>query len=215
MAKLYFKYGVMGSSKTAQALMSKFNFEEKGKKVWLIKPAIDNRDGEDIIKSRIGLEQKATVIGKEDSILEKFSEKDTDVIICDEAQFFSEEQIDELRGISVDSDIPVVCFGLRTDFANKLFPGSKRLFELADTFEEIKSMCRCGKKATVNARLDSEGHIVTEGDQVVIGGNEQYVGMCWACKQKAIEKDKAVKRFKMARTAKPFIPQNEETKKAE
>ncbi len=190
MAKLYFKFGAMGSSKTANALMTKFNYEEKGKKVWLIKPAIDNRDGQDILKSRIGLQAKAVVIQENDSILELAPLKDIDVIICDECQFLTPKQVDDLRIIVTDYDIPVLCFGLRTDFMTHLFPGSQRLLELSDSITEIKSICRCGSKATVNARFDSEGNIQTEGEQVFIGGNESYESICWSCYHRMIEEQK-------------------------
>jgi len=181
MAKLYFKFGAMGSSKTANALMTKFNYEEKGRKVWLIKPAIDCRDGFATLRSRIGLQAQAEVIQTTDSILAKFPKDGCDVIICDECQFLTETQVDELREIVYSKNIAVLCFGLRADFMNHLFPGSKRLFELAESITEIKSICRCGSKATVNARFDDEGNIVTEGDQICIGGNERYEGMCWDC----------------------------------
>ena len=195
MAKLYFKFGAMGSSKTANALMTKFNYEEKGKKVWLIKPAIDNRDGEDILKSRIGLQAKATVIQSDDSLLELAPVDSIDVIICDECQFLTPEQVDDLRLIVTDYDIPVLCFGLRTDFLTHLFPGSQRLLELSDSITEIKSICRCGSKATVNARFDSEGNIQTEGEQVFIGGNESYESICWSCYHRMIEEQKHKKGY--------------------
>ena len=157
MAKLYFKYGAMGSSKTAQALITKFNYEERGMKVWLIKPSIDNRDGRDVIKSRVGLFAHSTVIDNRESIMDKFmSEKsDVNVIIADECQFFTEAQIDDLRKIVDDYNIPILCFGLRTDFLSHHFEGSRRLFEVADSIAEIKTICECGSKATVNARLDA------------------------------------------------------------
>lgn len=182
MAKLYFKYGAMGSSKSAQALITKFNYEELGMKVWLIKPSVDDRDGADVIKSRIGLFEHACVITPEDSIKAKFKEAgEFDVIITDEAQFFTPGQIDEIREIVDINDIPVLCFGLRTDFLTHFFPGSQRLMELADSITEIKTVCACGKKATVNARIDGNGNVVTEGTQVMIGGNDSYVAMCHKC----------------------------------
>ena len=183
MAKLYFKYGAMGSSKTAQALITKFNYEERGMRVWLIKPATDSRDGEKVIKSRMGLVSEVRVIYKGDNICDVFrSEADNcDVIIADECQFFTKEQIDELRSITDEFDVPVLCFGLRTDFLTRLFPGSHRLFEVADSITEIKTMCECGRKATVNARIDKNGKIVTEGRQVFLGGNDRYIAMCHKC----------------------------------
>lgn len=189
MAKLYFKYGAMGSSKTAQALITKFNYEERGMRVMLIKPATDVRDGADMIRSRIGLEHKCVPMTASDSIMERFvARKDnTDVIIADECQFFTEAQIDELRAIVDTYDIPVLCFGLRTDFLTKLFPGSLRLFEVADSIAEIKTICDCGRKATVNARLDESGKVVTKGSQVMLGGNDCYIAMCHRCWQKKIK----------------------------
>ncbi len=191
MAKLYFKYGAMGSSKSAQALITKYNYEERGMKVWLIKPKTDTRDGQNILKSRIGLFAVADEIALTDSIKERFEEhSDCNVIIADEAQFLSPEQIDELRDIVDDMNIPVMCFGLRTDFITKLFPGSMRLFEVADSITEIKTICDCGAKATVNARMDDNGKIVTAGDQICIGGNDRYIAMCHKCWKKAIAEQK-------------------------
>ncbi len=190
MAKLYFKYGAMGSSKTANALITKFNYEERGMRVWLIKPSIDDRDGVTTVRSRIGLSAPAEVVFDNDDIFEVFSKKrDHHVIIADECQFFTAAQIDQLRRIVDVYDVPVLCFGLRTDFLTHLFEGSRRLFEVADSITEIKTICECGKKAIVNARIDEEGHVVTEGGQILIGGNDSYVAMCHACWQRAIEKN--------------------------
>ena len=182
MAKLYFKYGAMGSSKSAQALITQFNYEELGMKVWLIKPSIDDRDGRNIIRSRIGLQREAQVITPEEDILETFRTiPDVDVIIADEAQFFTPAQIDQLRTIVDDEDLPVLCFGLRTDFLTHFFPGAQRLMELADSLTEIKTVCACGRKATVNARIDENGRVVTEGGQILLGGNDSYIAMCHKC----------------------------------
>ena len=183
MAKLYFKYGAMGSSKTAQALITKFNYEERGMKVWLIKPSLDNRDGKTVIRSRIGLEAVCDTIDESTDIFYEFTEHhpDIDVIIADECQFFTEAHVDALRRIVDERDIPVLCFGLRTDFLCHLFTGSKRLFETADSIAEIKTICSCGSKATVNARLDENMRVVTEGAQVMLGGNDCYVAMCHKC----------------------------------
>ncbi|MDO4815674.1 MAG: thymidine kinase [Bacillota bacterium] len=191
MAKLYFKYGAMGSSKTAQALITKFNYEELGMSVWLIKPSIDTRDGADIIKSRIGLEEKAQIITPEQDIVKEYRKAGKhDVIIADEAQFFTPEQIDELRELVDDDNIPVLCFGLRTDFLTHFFPGARRLMELSDSITEIKTVCACGRKATVNARIDESGRVITEGDQVFLGGNDSYVAMCHKCWTKKIREQK-------------------------
>ncbi len=194
MAKLYFKYGAMGSSKSANALITKFNYEERGMRVWLIKPSTDTRDGAGIIASRIGLSAKADIISHEESVitlLDKMS--GIDVIITDECQFFTPEQIDELREIVNFRNIPVLCFGLRTDFMTHLFPGSRRLLEVADSITEIKTICSCGAKAIVNARIDSEGHVITSGSQVFIGGNDSYVAMCHKCWSRAIKSGEKVK----------------------
>ena len=196
MAKLYFKYGAMGSSKTAQALITKYNYEENDLRVWLIKPATDRRDGASVVKSRIGLMAEAEAIGPEADLFALFPQRHADVVIVDECQFFSPEQIDQLRRIVDELEIPVLCFGLRSDFQTKLFPGSRRLFELADSIQEIKTICDCGSKATVNARVDSEGYVVTEGAQVLIGGNDCYIAMCHRCYKKAIEEHRQIKLHK-------------------
>ncbi len=188
MAKLYFKYGAMGSSKTANALITKFNYEERGMKVWLIKPSIDDRDGATAVRSRIGLEAEASVITPDMDIYEAFSRLEGyHVIITDECQFFTAEQIDQLRRIVDRKNIPVLCFGLRTDFLTHLFEGSRRLFEVADSITEIKTICTCGKKAIVNARIDGLGRVVTVGGQIMLGGNDSYVAMCHACWKRTIE----------------------------
>ena len=182
MAKLYFKYGAMGSSKSAQALITKFNYEELGMLVWLIKPSIDTRDGADIIRSRIGLQCSARVITPEEDVKAAYHAAGRhDVIIADEAQFFTPAQIDQLRDLVDEEDIPVLCFGLRTDFLTHFFPGAQRLMELADSLTEIKTVCACGRKATVNARIDGAGRIITAGSQVMLGGNDSYMAMCHKC----------------------------------
>ena len=188
MAKLYFKYGAMGSSKTANALITKFNYEERGMKVWLIKPSVDIRDGVDAVRSRIGLSAEACVITPQMDIFEEYQQHtDCDVIITDECQFFTPAQIDQLREIVDELDIPVLCYGLRTDFLTHMFPGSARLFEVADSITEIKTICSCGKKAIVNARIDGDGKVVTQGGQILLGGNDSYVAMCHSCWKKAIK----------------------------
>ena len=199
MAKLYFKYGAMGSSKTAQALITKYNYEENGLQVWLIKPSADTRDGEDILRSRIGLACRVQVIPPEMDVYAHFTKErlgNCDVIIVDECQFLTPEQIDQLRYIVNEHNVPVMCFGLRTDFQTKLFPGSRRLMEIADAIEEIKTMCDCGSKATVNARIDAQGHIVTEGVQVLLGGNDSYIAMCHKCYTRGIREHKMIRLHK-------------------
>ena len=196
MAKLYFKYGAMGSSKTAQALITKYNYEENDLQVWLIKPSADTRDGVHILRSRIGLEAQVQIVSPELDVYTLILEtkKDScDVIIVDECQFMTPKQIDQLRYIVNDFNVPVMCFGLRTDFQTKLFPGSMRLMEVADTIQEIKTICDCGAKATVNARIDGEGYIVTEGAQVFLGGNDAYIAMCHKCYIRGIREHKKIK----------------------
>ena len=196
MAKLYFKYGAMGSSKTAQALITKYNYEENELRVWLIKPAADTRDGVQVLRSRIGLEAMVDVIPPDMDLYVRFQEEkrtNCDVIIVDECQFLTPEQIDELRAIVNDFNIPVICFGLRTDFRTKLFPGSLRLMEVADTIQEIKTICDCGAKATVNARIDPPGHIITQGAQVELGGNDRYIAMCHKCYVRGIREHKIIR----------------------
>ena len=173
----------MGCSKTAQALITKFNYEERGMKVLLMKPSVDNRDGATVIKSRIGLTSDAVTVPQTQDLYELYKEKysDCNVVIVDECQFLTPEQVDELGDIVIDYNIPVLCFGLATDFLTHLFPGSRRLFEIAESISEIKSVCRCGVKATVNARMDDAGNIVYSGEQVVLGGNDRYVAMCRKC----------------------------------
>lgn len=178
MAKLYFRYGAMGSSKTANALMVAFNYEEKGLKPLVLKPRTDTRDGQMIIKSRIGLQ-------KECHLVEDFIKSDVklvsgyDVIIIDEVQFCTVEQIDMLKKIVLVLNIPVICYGLKTDFQLKPFPASAELMVLADRLEEIKTVCWCGDGATCNARLDKEGNVIRDGEQVVLGGNESYTSLCY------------------------------------
>lgn len=191
MSKLYFKYGAMGSSKTANLLITKFNYEEKGKRVLLLKSGSDDRDGANIVKSRVGLSAEAGIIEKNRSIIDKFRNqiRISDVILVDEAQFLSEKQINELHEIVTAYDIPVICYGLMTDFTSHMFEGSKRLVEIAESMQEIKTVCECGRKATINARMDAHGRIVTSGEQIAIGGNELYKSMCYTCWKKAISQN--------------------------
>ena len=189
MANLVFYYGAMGCSKTANALMTQFQYKEKGLKVWLIKPELDTRDDiikEDgttisLIKSRVGISGEAVVIKSDQNIVPPTG---IDLIICDESQFLSEFQVDELKAIAETQDIPVYCYGLRTDFRTKLFPGSKRLFELASKTVELESICSCGNPAIINARFNSKGEIVTRGSVVELGGDDRYKALCYSCWKK-------------------------------
>ena len=184
MAKLYFRYGAMDSSKTANALMVRYNYLERGQNPVLLKPRTENRDGEKIIRSRIGLEADCQFVedflknaeenwftGRSDSW------KDIDCIIVDEAQFLKTEQVDLFARIVDELNVPVVCYGLRTDFTGHLFEGSKRLFEIANRLEEVSTVCWCGKKALFNARY-KDGKIVRTGEQIMMGGNDAYVSLC-------------------------------------
>ena len=191
MSKLYFKYGAMGSSKTAQALMCKFNYEQKGYKVFLFKPQVDNRrvvNGKALVSSRIGLESEAIEFDRNDNFNDFCKKYDildkNNVIIIDESQFLTAAQVDELKKISFE--IPVLCYGLLTNYKTQLFEGSKRLVEIADSLTEIKSICKCGRKAIVNARL-SNGKIVQDGEEILIGGDSTYEGMCYQCYLKKIK----------------------------
>ena len=188
MAKLIFRYGAMGSSKTANALMVRYNYVEKGKKVVLLKPRCEDRDGKSIIKSRIGLEKPCEFA---ENFLENYSGEHYDCIIVDEVQFLSESIIDRLSNLVDDHNITVICYGLRTDFQSHLFPGAKRLMELADSITEIKTVCACGRKATVNARIDGSGRVITEGGQILLGGNDSYVAMCHKCWKEKIKEQEA------------------------
>ena len=191
MSKLYFKYGAMGSSKTAQALMCKFNYEQKGFKVYLFKPKSDNRtivDGQAVVSSRIGLKSQCREFDCQDNffeLCERYNIKgDREVIIIDECQFLTKSQVNELKDISLK--MPVLCYGLLTNFKTELFEGSKRLIEIADSIMEIKSICKCGRKATVNARL-VDGKIMTSGEEISIGADELYESMCYACYKTKLE----------------------------
>lgn len=177
MAKLYFRYGVMGSSKTANALMTRYNYIEKGQSVLFIKPDIETRDGEHMIRSRIGLEAEC-ILWSEFLRYERKLISTFDVIIVDEAQFLEETDIDLLAGIVDEFQIPVFCYGLRTDFTSHLFPGSKRLMELADEIEELKTICWCGRGAGMNARIDENGTVLRNGKQILMGANDRYVALC-------------------------------------
>lgn len=181
MAKLYFRFGTMGSSKSANALMTRFNYIERGMRVLLMKPAIDIREGTDVVRSRIGLEAPALLFCEKDVITDFWKDSQApQCIVVDEAQFATPKQIEEFREIVDYYNIPVFCYGLRTDFLTNMFPGSKRLFELADSITELKSVCDCGNKALVNARFIN-GEIVYEGEQIAIGGNDMYKGLCYKC----------------------------------
>ncbi len=176
MAKLYFYYGAMGSSKSANALMAEYNYRERGQLVLLAKTNIDTRDGKNTIKSRIGLQRDclllSDVCAMKDESIQKF-----DAVIVDEIQFANREQVDFLAHIVDDLNVPVMCYGLRSDFQLNLFEGSERLLAIADEIKEIKTVCWCGKKATCNARYNEHG-IVRNGEQIMLGANDEYIALC-------------------------------------
>ncbi|MEP3048305.1 MAG: thymidine kinase [Roseibium sp.] len=190
MAKLYFNYSTMNAGKSTVLLQAAYNYQERGMKTLLLTAAFDDRAGKGKIASRIGLDAEADVFTSKDNVLEHIKEtqdrQKIDAVLVDEAQFLTEEQVWQLANVADRLRIPVMCFGLRTDFQGKLFPGSAALLAVSDNLKEIKTICWCGRKATMVARLDANGDIVDEGDQVVIGGNETYVSLCrdhWARRQ--------------------------------
>ena len=176
MAKLYFRYGVMGSSKTANALMVRYNYEERGQVALLVKPEIDQRDGAKFVASRMGLSHPCIYFREMMDMGERI--KEYACIIVDEAQFLSAVEVQYLVHVVDDWNVPVICYGLRADFSGKLFPGSEELLATADVIEEVKTICWCGKKALCNARFDEHGVVIREGEQVVLGANDRYIGLC-------------------------------------
>lgn len=177
MAKLYFRYGAMGSSKTANALMVEYNYYERGKKALLLKPQLENRDGNKIIKSRIGLSKECDFVEN----FVKMSDADIrqyDCVIVDEAQFCTKSDISFFLHVVDDLNVPIICYGLKTDFRMELFEGSQWLLAWADVIEEIKTVCWCGQGAVCNTRFDDNGHVVRGGDQIVLGGNASYTALC-------------------------------------
>lgn len=185
--KLYFRYGTMGSAKTALLLTTAYNFEERKMRYLCLKPVIDTRDKKNVIRSRIGIERECRWIYPESNLYEDIKQyfRETGAIVdwflVDEAQFLTAEQVDQLSMVVDDFGSNVICYGLRTDFKTHLFEGSQRLFEIADTIDEIKSTCTCGHKTIVNARIDANGDILTEGQQVEIGGDDRYIAVCRKC----------------------------------
>lgn len=181
MAKLYFRYGAMGASKTANALMVEYNYHEREQRAVLMKPSVDDRDGARTIKSRVGMTKDAELIFSASDVFkmieEMNSEKRIDCVIIDEAQFLNRKQVDQLCKVVDELGIPVITYGIRTDFLGELFPGSERLMAMADSIEEIKTVCWCSRKAIMNARV-VDGKVVKEGEKILLGGNESYVALC-------------------------------------
>lgn len=191
MAKLYYIHSTMNAGKSAYLLMKAHSFLENNTPILCIKPVIDDRDGQDVIKSRIGISMECLSINSDDNIYGIINQYCSDLngmdmptpkwILCDESQFLSGEQVEQLAMVVDNIDINVMCYGLRNDFTGHLFEGSKRLFELADNIEEMKLSCSCGRKAIINARIDDFGNLITSGEQIQIGGNEMYKPMCRKC----------------------------------
>jgi thymidine kinase len=178
-AKLYFRYGTMDSAKTMNLLAVAHNYRKQGKRILLVKPRLDHRFGQARIASRSGLEAEADLLLDDAGRLEPADFAGVDCVLVDEAQFLAPEVIDDLRRITIAPGVPVICYGLRTDFRTRLFPGAQRLMELADAIEEVKVTCQyCAKKATCNLRL-VDGVAVLDGPQVLLGADEQYAPVCW------------------------------------
>jgi thymidine kinase len=201
MAKLTFMFGAMNSRKSLDLLATAYNFEEKNIPFIALKSSLDTRD-EGVIRSRAGLERKCTIVTPDVNIYEAIHQYNNVLavqggetlkwILVDECQFLTEEQIDQLSDIVDYMNITVMCYGLRTDFKSHLFPASKRLFEIADNIEEIKSSCECGKKSIINARFDNNNNVVTEGSQILVGGNDIYQPLCRKCWNEKIRESKKV-----------------------
>ncbi len=200
MSKLFYFFGGMSSAKTLRLLSTAYNFEEKDVQIMVLKPSLDTRDGEGIIRSRAGLERKCIMVDQDVDLYQAVkayknvlaSQLETlKWVVIDECQFLTSEQVDQLSDVVDFLNVSVMCYGLRTDFKSHLFPSTKRLFEIADDIEEIKSTCECGdRKTSINARFDENGDIVTEGSQIMIGGNDKYRAICRKCwKNKIREKE--------------------------
>jgi len=191
MAKLYFRYGAVGSAKTLNLLAVAHNYRQQGKKVFLLKPGLDDRFGQAVIRSRAGLEKPADLLAGEDTVLDFTELEGFDCVLVDEAQFISRSLVDQLRLLTHELNIPVICYGLRTDFKTHLFPGSQRLMEIADSIEEIKTTCAfCNRKAIYNLKF-SDGHPTLVGPSVDLGSEEKYLPTCHECycKKLGIPKD--------------------------
>ena len=203
MSKLYFIQSPMNGSKSALLLMKAHSFEERGIPFICMKPSIDNREGVDFIYSRIGIKRECITIDPDDNIfnivndiialIDKTNDRLPQWILVDECQFFTAKQIEQLTKIVDDLGINVMCYGLRTDFNTHLFEGSKRLLELADDIDEIKISCSCGRKAIINARVNDDGYVITDGEQILIGGNDRYIPLCRKCYSDAIKFNLKVK----------------------
>lgn len=208
MAKVYFYYAAMNAGKTTVLLQSSYNYRERGMRTLLFTPAIDTRYGTGRIESRIGLRSSAiSLTGSDDIIARVRSEHQLKAVACvlvDEAQFLTPEQVWQLAEVADLLDIPVLCYGLRTDFQGKLFPGSATLLGIADDLTELKTICYCGRKATMNLRIDKEGRAASEGDQVEIGGNTRYIATCRRHFREALAGNPVVSPTSLAHSTPPF-----------
>jgi thymidine kinase len=182
MAKLYFYYAAMNAGKSTTLLQADFNYRERGMQTMLWTAAVDDRAGLGTIGSRIAISAPARTFDENvdlyDEIGEELKKRELDCILVDEAQFLTQRHVLQLCEIADQLGIPVLCYGLRTDFQAKLFPGSAALLALADRLVELKAVCECGRKATMNLRIDEQGHAVAEGQQTEIGGNDRYIALC-------------------------------------
>lgn len=181
MASLYFYYASMNAGKSSSLLQSAYNYTERGMKAVIMKPSIDNRDSNNEVVSRIGLRADAITFNKDIELyhlIDSMFNFNIDAIFVDEAQFLTKQQVRQFADIVDLHDIPVLCYGLRTDFQGNMFEGSMELMAIADRLVELKGMCHCGKKATMVLRLDENGNIIRDGNQVEIGGNDKYVSVC-------------------------------------
>ena len=182
MAKLYFYYSSMNAGKSTALLQSSYNYRERGMNTLVLTPLLDDRYGVGKITSRIGLEANATSFKTDVDLYELISSKNKEeplnCVLLDEAQFLTKEQVFQLGEVTDELDIPVLAYGIRTDFQGEPFPGSKYLLAWADNLKELKAICFCGNKATMVIRLDQDGNAITQGSQVEIGGNDRYVSMC-------------------------------------
>lgn len=181
MSKLYFRYAAMNAGKSTALLQTAYNYEERGMRVMLFTAAHDDRAGTGVISSRLGLDRSAATFGPETSFERALLESDVACLLIDEAQFLTPEQVRQLHRLAHVGDVPVICYGLRSDFRGDAFPGAAALLTLADDLEEMKTICACARKASMNMRLDAEGRRVKDGEQVLIGGNERYRAVCPSC----------------------------------
>lgn len=181
MARLWYRYAAMNAGKTSSLLQVAHNYEENGEQVLLLTSALDDRDGSGIISSRIGLKREAETYSRATDFAERLKDVDVACVLIEEAQFLTPDQVRQLHRWVHTRNVPVMCFGLRSDFLGNAFPGAATLLTLADNIEEIRTACRCGKKATMNIRIDETGERVKDGDQVLIGGNSRYRQVCARC----------------------------------